>query len=297
MIEQIPSCVEKVIVVDDKCPDGSGKFVEENCFDKRVTVAYNPKNMGVGGAVKTGYAEALKAGASIVVKLDGDGQMDADLIPELIAPIQNGEADYVKGNRFFRIEKLSQMPTIRLIGNSALSLINKLVSGYWPCMDPTNGFTAIHRTALSMLPLEKIENRYFFESDMLFRLGTISAVVHDMPMDAKYADEVSNLSVRRVLFEFPPKYISRFFKRMFYNYFLRDFTVASIQMVLGIKLLLFGVIFGGYHWYIGIQENVPATTGTVMIATLPIILSFQLLLSALHYDITTVPKKVLQRNT
>jgi hypothetical protein len=162
-------------------------------------------------------------------------------------------------------------------------------------MDPTNGFTAIHKTALGQLPLDKISNRYFFESDMLFRLGTLRAVVKDIPMDAVYGDESSNLKVGEVIFEFIPLYIKAFFKRTMYCYFLRDFNVATLEMSIGFALFSFGITFGTWHWLTSAANNQFASTGTVMIASIPLILGFQLLLSALHFDIANIPRKPLQR--
>jgi len=296
LIPEIGSEISKIYVVDDKCPENSGLFVQENCHDPRVEVLFNEKNMGVGGAVKTGYKKALLDDIEIIVKLDGDGQMNPKLIPALIKKIEQGKADYVKGNRFYNIDTLMAMPKLRLFGNSMLSFINKFVNGYWNIMDPTNGFTAIHLSALKQLPLDKIENRYFFESDMLFRLGVARAVVADMSMDAKYADEVSNLSIRKVLFEFPPKYFVRFFKRIFYSYFLRDFNAASVELVLGFVFLVFGFSVGSFYWAQSIKTGISATSGTVMLAALPIILGMQLLLSALSFDMKNLPKEPLQDN-
>lgn len=296
VISQIGPEAEIIYVVDDKCPEESGKYVKENCIDKRVKVLYHDKNRGVGAAVKTGYKQAIVDGADIVLKIDSDGQMDPALIPFFIRPIINGEADYVKGNRFFELESLSKMPRLRLFGNSVLSLVNKFVNGYWNIMDPTNGYTAIHKNAIKRLQLDKIADRYFFESDMLCRLGIIRAVVADIPMKAKYADEKSGLSIRKIIFEFPPKYINRFFKRIFYNYFLRDFNVATIELVFGLILFVLGVCFGCYHWYLSAKYSVPATSGTVMLAALPTILGFQLLLSALQFDIKNLPSKPLSRS-
>jgi len=88
--------VEKIYVVDDACPQGTGNFVKENCKDDRVEVLYNSGNLGVGGAVMTGYRKALADGCSIMVKIDGDGQMDTSLIPRFIEPIRRKEADYVE---------------------------------------------------------------------------------------------------------------------------------------------------------------------------------------------------------
>jgi len=269
-------------------------YVQQNCRDSRIEVLFHDKNLGVGGAVKTGYRKALADQCEIVVKIDGDGQMDPSLIPHLIHPILIGEADYVKGNRFFSLSSLSKMPGIRVFGNSMLSIINKFVNGYWNLMDPTNGFTAIHKTALGMLELDKIANTYFFESDMLFRLGTIRAVVNDLPMNAIYENEKSGLSISKVLFQFPPKYINRYFKRIFYNYFLRDFNAGTIELIVGSMFFTFGLIEGLYHWLQSVESNI-AASGTVMLAALPTILGFQLLISGLQYDIRNLPVKPLQK--
>lgn len=282
--------VDVIYVVDDKCPENSGDFVKENISDSRVKVLYNENNMGVGGAVMHGYQQALADGIDVVVKLDGDDQMDAGLILQLIKPIVEGKADYRKGNRFYYPKSLSAMPAIRLFGNGALSFINKFVNGYWHIMDPTNGFTAIHKNALKLLELNKINQRYFFESDMLFRLAIQRAVVHDFPMHAKYADEESNLSVTRVLFDFPPKYCVRFFKRIGYMYFLRDINLGSFHLISGLILLLFGLGFGGAKWYVNSVENIATPTGTVMISVVSVILGIQLLLAFLNYDVSNRPQ-------
>ena len=177
------------------------------CRDARVRVLRHARvNRGVGGATITGYRAALADGADIVVKLDGDGQMDAREIPRLVAPIVQGHADYAKGNRFHELDYLRTMPRVRLFGNSLLSLVNKVASGYWNVMDPTNGFTAIHRERCSQLPLDKIDRGYFFESDMLFRLYTIRAVVRDVPMPARYGGEPAACASAAPHAVFPLKY-------------------------------------------------------------------------------------------
>ena len=295
VIDGISDRVERIYVVDDRCPDGSGRFVEQNCKDRRVRVLYNEVNLGVGGATMAGYRQALLDNVDIVVKLDGDGQMDPQLIPSLIKPIERGEVDYVKGNRFFSLDNLDGMPPLRIFGNTALSFVSKASSGYWNVMDPTNGFTAIHGSALSLLALSKIDNRYFFESDMLFRLNTIRAVVGEMPMKARYGDEKSNLRISRVLLDFPLKYLERLLKRLFYNYILRDFNVCSIEILAGLMLFTFGSLFGAFHWYQSFVLNTSATTGTIMLSVLPIIIGVQLLLEAISYDVANIPKNPIQR--
>ncbi len=297
VIEDIGPEVSKIYVVDDKCPNESGKYVVQNCQDERVNVLFHEKNQGVGGAVKTGYSQALKDGLDIMVKIDGDGQMDSNKINQIVQPILAKEADYVKANRFFYVNELiNGMPKIRLIGNSALSFINKIVSGYWDVMDPTNGYTAIHRHALSLLPLNKIANDYFFESDMLFRLGLIRAVVKDTPLKPIYEDEESNLSVTKTLFNFPYRYFKRMVKRFIYLYFIRDFNMGSFHFLIGSILLTFGGVKGSIDWYQSINTGILKSTGTVMISVLTLILGFQFLISSLNFDVQNTPTDSLQKN-
>lgn len=296
VIADIGTEVWRIYVVDDKCPDGSGAFVSQHCSDSRVRVLYHEHNQGVGGAVMTGYAQAIADGADVIVKVDGDGQMDPSLIPSFVAPIAAGDADYTKGNRFFNLEKIRQMPAVRLFGNATLSFMAKLSSGYWDLFDPTNGYTAIHADVARLLPLAKISRRYFFETDILFRLNTIRAVVVDVPMDARYADEVSNLRISRIAGEFLLKHVRNFAKRLFYNYYLRDLSVASIELPLGLLLLVFGVVFGGWHWIRAVREGVVASAGTVMLSALPTLMGLQLVLAFLNYDIASVPRRPIHRH-
>ncbi len=281
--------------MDDACPEHSGQFLQEQTRDPRVVVLFNQINLGVGGAVMVGYQAAIADGADIIIKIDGDGQMDPALIPNFIEPILAGEADYTKGNRFFDLELLNRMPRIRVFGNAVLSLMAKLSSGYWNLFDPTNGYTAIHSDVCRRLPFGKISQRYFFETDMLFRLNTLRAVVVDIPMDARYEDEESNLKISAIIFEFLGKHTKNFFKRIFYNYYLRDLSLASIELILGLLLTAFGVIYGGYHWVTSATMSVPTTAGTVMVAAMPLLVGIQLVLQFVGYDIASVPKRALHR--
>lgn len=285
--------VSAIFVVDDKCPEESGAFVKAQCHDPRVQVLFQEKNEGVGGATLRGLHEAAAQGYSVAVKVDGDGQMDPKLIPVLIRPILEGKSDYTKGNRFFSPRALRGMPLVRLIGNAGLSFLAKLTSGYWPMMDPTNGFFAIHTSLLGIMDTDKIERRYFFENDMLFRLGLVRAVVTDVPMRSVYADENSGLSVTHSLFVFPGKFAIRFLKRIFYRYFLRDFSVGSVLLLSALFLMFVGTAFGIYHWEQSAKTGAFASSGTVMLAALPILLGFQMLIFVLLFDILTVPREPL----
>ena len=292
VISEIGPEVWRIYVVDDKCPDGSGNYVEENCMDQRVIVLRHEANLGVGGAVMTGYRAAIFDGAKIIVKVDGDGQMDPSLISSFVEPILAGEADYTKGNRFFDLEEIRAMPGMRLFGNAVLSFMTKFSSGYWDLFDPTNGYTAIHADVACHLPFKKISQRYFFETDMLFRLNILRAVVVDVPMDAKYSDEVSNLRISRIMGEFLLKHSRNFLKRIFYNYYLRDLSLASIELPVGLVLLLTGTGFGLYHWFESAHAGVATPAGTVMLAALPILMGTQLVLAFLGFDIANIPRRV-----
>ncbi len=287
--------VSRIYVVDDKCPDGSGALVRSSCTDPRVRVIEHAQNLGVGGAVMTGYQAAIEEGMDIIVKVDGDGQMDPRLIPTFIAPILHGEADYAKGNRFFDLEQIGAMPPMRLFGNAVLSLMTKLSSGYWDLFDPTNGYTAIHADAARHLPFNKISRRYFFETDMLFRLNTLQAVVADVPMDASYGDEVSNLKISKIVTEFLLKHVRNFGKRIFYNYYLRNMSLASIELPLGVVMFVTGTGYGLFHWVESARAGVATPAGTVMLAAVPMLMGMQLVLAFLSNDIASVPKRPLHK--
>ncbi|MBD8481807.1 glycosyltransferase family 2 protein [Pseudomonas coleopterorum] len=290
VIESIGPEVHTIYVVDDCCPEGSGAFVETHCTDRRVKVLRNPENQGVGGAVMTGYKAALVDEVDIIVKIDGDGQMDPALISSFISPILLGDADYTKGNRFYDLEQISAMPKMRLFGNAVLSFMTKFSSGYWDLFDPTNGYTAIHAEVVRHLPFSRISRRYFFETDMLFRLNTLRAVVVDIPMDAKYEDEVSNLKISNVIGEFLFKHLRNFGKRIFYNYYLRGMSLASIELPLALILLVAGGVFGISRWMQSTSLDVPTPAGTVMLSALPVIIGVQLLMAFVGHDIASTPK-------
>lgn len=292
VLRNIPAYIKAIIVVDDASPDSSADLVAAAAKkDRRITLIRHPKNQGVGGAMVTGFRKALDLNAQIIVKLDGDGQMDPVHIPALVSPLIEGTADYVKGNRFRDFEALQQMPLIRRIGNLGLSFLTKAATGYWNVFDPTNGFFAIRADVLAQLPLAKIDKGYFFETSMLANLYLINAHVVDVPLPARYGKETSQLSIRRSLFEFPIKLARTFFRRILLKYYIYDFSILSLYLVAGVPLLLFGLIFGSIKWVEYASRNIPAPTGTVMLPTLCVILSIQILLSAIELDIKSNPQK------
>ena len=294
VLQDLPAYIKHIIVVDDASPDSTSDLVTAAAKkDSRIFLIRHTENQGVGGAMISGFRKALELGAQIVVKIDGDGQMDPAHIPALITPLILGKADYVKGNRFRDFQSLLQMPFVRRIGNLGLSFLTKAATGYWSIFDPTNGFFAIRAKILTQLPLEKIDHRYYFETSMLANLYLIGALVIDIPIPARYRNETSSLSIRRSLFEFPFKLFVTFLRRILLRYYIYDFSMMSLYLMIGIPLLLFGGIFGSVKWIEYASQNIPAPTGTVMLPTLSVILGIQILLSAIEIDMNSTPRKAL----
>ena len=290
VLAKAPPWVDGIVCVDDACPEGSGDFIEANVSDPRVVVVRLPKNQGVGGATLAGYSEAERRGGQVLVKVDGDDQMDLSYIAQLVAPILLGDADYTKGNRFTSISHLTQMPTVRVFGNAALSFAAKVSTGYWNIFDPTNGFTAIEAQVARMVMGKRISRRFFFETDLLYHLGTLRAVVRDVPIPARYADEVSNLRIGAIVGPFALKHIRNFLQRVLGQYFVRDFNVASLELVFGLFAILFGIGYAA-HYVTTRVAGQSASAGVVMAAALPVILGAQLLLQAVNFDVLNVPSR------
>ncbi|PHS28310.1 MAG: glycosyl transferase family 2 [Robiginitomaculum sp.] len=291
VVRSIGSEVDFIICVDDACPQGSADLLEQNIKDTRLHIIRHSKNCGVGGATMTGWKKGLELGADILVKVDADGQMDATKISALVRPLLDGSGDYAKGNRFYDPAGTRAMPPLRLFGNAVLSFLTKLSSGYWDVFDPTNGFTAIEARVVAHLPLDRIDARYFFESDVLFRLYLARAVVIDVPMEAHYQGEPSQLDPLRVAPGFFGKNVKNIFKRTLYTYFLRDFRPASLNLIFGLPLMIFGLVYGAHSWIANAFSGHLTSAGQVMIAALPIILGMQMVLAALNEDIANVPKR------
>lgn len=297
VINSIGPEVSLIYCVDDACPEQTCDVVNKTFSDeKRVRLLKHEKNQGAGSAILTGYRQAVKDGAGIVVKIDGDGQMDPSYITSVIRPIVEGQADYVKGNRFFYLNSTKNMPFVRLVGNAGLSFLSKLSTGYWDLFDPTNGYTAIHSKIINELSMDKIHKSFLFEFDMLFHLSLLKAVVKEIPMPSIYGDGGSNLNPLKELFRFPLFRFRNFISRFICNYLIRNFSLASLNLLSGVILFLFGMFFGIVKWVGNLRNGVTTPAGTVMIGALPIILGFQLILSFLAYDISNVPRTAIHRN-
>ena len=292
VVTSLPSFVRHILVVDDASTDGTSEVVRRLAQeDPRIVLLGHKRNQGVGGAMVTGFRGALDLGSEIIFKMDGDGQMEAGDLPRLLAPLLKKEADYSKGNRFRDFKALAGMPSLRRLGNMALSFLAKAATGYWNCFDPTNGFVAIRREVLAELPLDTLDRRYFFEHSMLAQLYLIGAVVREVYMPARYGNESSHLSIPRVLRQFPPRLLKCFVSRMVLKNFIYDFTMESVYLLIGLPMLFGGVLFGGYNWFLSWSTGVPAHTGTVVIPAMLIILGVELLLAAIGIDLQQIPKE------
>lgn len=292
VVAKLPEEVNYIIAVNDASQDETEVVLQRLCLtEKRLICLKHDINEGVGGAMLTGFHKAMEYNSDVVIKMDGDNQMDSAYIPQLLQPIIENKADFTKGNRFYDLKALRNMPVGRRIGNLGLSFCLKAASGYWNVFDPANGYFAIRGDTLRSIDFKKIHKRYFFESSLLIELYFANAVVRDVTMKARYGDEVSGLSVSKVLFEFPPKLFMAFVRRIVLKYFLFDFNIGSLYLLTGVPLMLAGLIYGIVKFVEYASEDIPAPTGTVVIPTLFIVLGFQLILSAINYDISNYPKK------
>jgi glycosyltransferase involved in cell wall biosynthesis len=295
-VGSVPAFVRNVIVVDDCSRDRTAEVVEGLAADDpRIVLVRHPHNQGVGGAMVSGFRQALALDAQVVVKMDGDGQMSPDYLADLVQPLVRGEADFAKGNRFHDFTALARMPWVRRLGNVGLSFLTKAAVGYWNCFDPCNGYVAIRGEVLGKLTLEKLHHSYFFETSLLAQLYLRGAVLADVPMPAIYGNEVSRLSVTRVLLEFPPKLATCLVQRLALKHLLFDFSMLSIYALTALLLLGLGGLYGGYNFIWFVSRGLPAPTGTVVIPAMLITLGVQFLLAAINEDLRAVPTRPLCR--
>jgi glycosyltransferase involved in cell wall biosynthesis len=285
----MPNFVDHLILVDDCSTDGTSETALA-CEDPRLTILKTPANQGVGGATIAGYRKALELNSDIVVKMDADGQMAPEYLPALLDALVEQDYDYAKGNRFLAGESLAFMPRHRLWGNILLTFMTKLASGYWHIFDPQNGYTAIKGDALRLLDLDVIHKRFFFENDVLIHLNFFSLRVKDIAIPARYGEEESDVNPFKIGVTFPILLLRRFFYRIYQRYVLRDFAPIALFLFLGLILFGWGVVFGIYLWIEGMITGRLTPTGTIMLALLPLILGFQLLLQAIVLDIQETPK-------
>ena len=286
VVSKLGPYVDHVLLVDDGCPEESGKLVSRE-FDEseKITVLEREVNGGVGAAMKTGFDWALSNEFDIIIKVDADDQMDVEHIPGMIAALTKGEADFVKGNRFDSVQDIEKMPLTRVFGNAVLSLVSKVSTGLWTVNDPTNGFLAITRPALQAVQHKKLSDGFFFESDLLFRLGLSSCRVQEITMPSIYGDEKSNLRISRVIFSFPFLHLRNFLKRIVYAYFVREWSLGTLNLIGSSVMFVIALFLTIDALRVIESTGNPITAGQAVGISMTGILGFQLVLGFLSYDV------------
>jgi len=208
VIETVPEYVDRVYVVEDGSTDGTwdeirataqrvnAETTPEADFDRRVVPIRHDENRGVGGAIKTGYLAAREDRIDVTAVMGGDGQMRPELLADVVAPIVDGKADYVKGNRLLDADHREGMPSFRYVGNRILTWLTRIASGYWTIGDPQNGYTAISLSALETAGIEEMYEYYGYCNDLLVRCNVAGLRVMDIPRPANYGDEESHIDYR-----------------------------------------------------------------------------------------------------
>jgi glycosyltransferase involved in cell wall biosynthesis len=255
VLESMPEYVDHIVVVDDASADGTANVVSRySRQDARVILLRHDRNQGCGGSLITGYRWAIEHQADITVRMDGDGQMNPDEMAALLDPVADGRADYAKGNRFFSGKAYQQMPRLRFLGTAFLSLLTKIVSGYWHVSDFQSGYTAISSKALRAVDWDNMYRRYGQPNDLLILLNVHNFRVADVPVEPIYnIGEKSGIKIKKVVFTIGWLLVKRFFWRMKEKYIIKDFHPLIFFYALGMffcfmTLVLFARLF--WVWYV-----------------------------------------------
>jgi glycosyltransferase involved in cell wall biosynthesis len=248
VIETIPAFVDHIVVVDDCSNDRTLLMINElSRNNKRIVVLHHGQNQGVGGAIATGYKWARDNQIDATAIMAADFQMDPDDLPRILKPVCEEACDYTKGNRLFRGESWGMIPKHRYIGNSCLSLMTKIASGYWHVADSQSGYTAISLVALKSIDLDSIYPRYGMPNDILIKLNIANFRVRDVSIRPVYnVGEKSGIKVKKVIFSIPWLLFKGFWRRLFEKYVIRDFHPLLFFYILGLTLTPIGLVFGVY---------------------------------------------------
>jgi glycosyltransferase involved in cell wall biosynthesis len=285
-IATMPDFVDYIVVTNDGSKDRTLEMLRNIAEDdKRVIVFDNDRNRGVGYSVTRGLKHALELDADLICVMAADAQCDPNYLHKLCDEAIDTRADYVKANRFNNLTALRAMPTFRRLGNIVITLINKFATGYYSIFDSQNGYAVFKRATLEKLPFELIGERYDYENTLLLALGVIDARVKDYPVPAIYADETSTIklfpTIRRAL----SVLFVGFWKRIYFRYIVFNFHPLALFLFGGMALVGLGVAFGLVLAYLRVFMGDPPSSGTVMLSVLPIVVGFQLLLSAMIMDV------------
>jgi len=214
----------------------------------------------------------------------GDAQMPPDELPDIIKPIIEDDADYTKGNRLFSGKAWNMIPRVRYLGNSALSLLTKIASGYWHVADSQSGYTAINLKALETIDWDKTYKRYGQPNDLLVRLNIFNFRVKDIPIRPVYGvGEKSGVKPLRMIPQLAWLITKLFFFRMFHKYIIRDFHPLVFFYFLGLILFTIGFFFGLYLLTVRIMVG-PIAETSALFSALFTITGLQFLLFAMWFD-------------
>jgi len=270
VISTMPDFVDKIIVVDDKSPDHTVgqvlRFKDDPKFGKRVVLVQLHANEGVGGAIAAGYRWARDNKIDVTAVMAGDGQMEPSELANIVMPVIDGKADYAKGNRLLTENSWKNIPKSRFIGNAGLSLLTKIVSGYWSVVDSQTGYTAISLFALQTLNLDNIYKRYGVPNDILTKLNIYNFRLAQIPIEPVYhVGEKSKMKKRVVLFTIPCLLFRLFFYRLFFKYVVRDFHPIFFYYMVGLVLTTIGLAGGLTNLVLMVLSAHALTTITVSI--------------------------------
>ncbi len=288
VIETMPDFVDCIYVVDDCSPDTTcdrvNEYLEQPAMADRLVLIRLSVNQGVGKAIVTGYERAAADGMDVVAVMAGDAQMDPDELEQVVGPVVDSEADYVKGNRLFTGEAWQMIPKYRYIGNAFLSLFTKIASGYWQVADSQTGYTAISREALKIIPLEQLYPRYGYPNHLLVMLNVYGQRVRDVPVRPVYnIGEKSGIRLWKVIPRVSWLLSRLFLYRMLHKYVIRDFHPLVFFYALGVTLFPAGMLFGFYLLYRRIVGG-PIVATSALFAVFLAVMGLQFLLFAMWFD-------------
>lgn len=293
-IKGIPEYVSRIYIVDDCSSDRTPEVVK-NLTDPRVISLRHEVNMGAGKSVIDGYKMALEDKMDIVVVMDGDNQMDPAQMPRLLMPIIEGKADYTKGNRLITKEAREGMSAWRFFGNTLLSLLTKIGSGYWDLMDPQNGYAAASRKALETIDLDSVYTYYGYVNDILIKLNAYGMRVNDVVIPARYGNEKSSINYRKYVLKVSPMLFSGFLWRLKTKYVLLSFHPLVFFYVASMALLPSGLIFDFWILVQKLMRN-PVSPNYPLLGVFMTLMGIQLLFFAMFFDMQSDISKKLDRS-
>lgn len=286
VLSTMPPFVDRIIVVDDLSTDKTCEIVESYMrkAPHLVVLIRHEKNQGVGSAIVSGYKRALDEKIDVVAVMAGDAQMDPADLERIVLPVARGETDYAKGNRLFRGESWEMIPHYRYLGNSVLSLLTKIASGYWHVADSQSGYTAISLVALRSLNLDAIYKRYGMPNDLLIRLNINNFRVKDVSVRPVYnIGEKSGIRLTKVIPKISWLLLKGFLARMLHKYIIRDFHPLVFFYFLGIVLTPPGLLLGTYLFVLRLM-GYAVTPVSALFSAFLIISGFQSLFFAMWFD-------------